>query len=82
MHQDYRGPAMPETLALVFHNFGRKAWPPSCRARTRPVLAFTDDGAADKVSRIAGEGWAANRLALDASGACVLPLAGGHLVTR
>ncbi len=32
-------------------------------------------GTADKVALLAGEGWAANRLDLDASGACVLPLA-------
>ena len=38
------------------------------------VLALVEDGAADKVARLAGEGWAANRLALDAGGASVLPL--------
>ncbi|MGC5412053.1 homoserine kinase, partial [Streptomyces sp. DT225] len=40
------------------------------------VLALAGDGAADKVARLAGEGWAANRLALDAQGASVLPLSG------
>ena len=39
------------------------------------VLALADDGSADKVARLAGEGWAANRLDLDAAGASVLPLA-------
>ncbi|MEU7734451.1 homoserine kinase, partial [Streptomyces griseus] len=39
------------------------------------VLALTEEGSADKVARLAGEGWAANRLALDATGASVLPLA-------
>ena len=39
------------------------------------MLALTEEGSADKVARLAGEGWAANRLALDAAGASVLPLA-------
>lgn len=39
------------------------------------MLALAEDGAADKVAALAGEGWAANRLALDAQGASVLPLA-------
>jgi homoserine kinase len=39
------------------------------------VLALVDADNADKVSHLAGEGWAANRLDLDAHGACVLPLA-------
>lgn len=38
------------------------------------VLALTDDSAADKVARLAGEGWAAHRLGLDGTGASVLPL--------
>jgi homoserine kinase len=77
LHQDYRAPAMPETLALV-HRLRGEGVPAVVSGAGPTVLAFTDEGAADKVSRIAGEGWAANRLALDASGACVLPLAGGQ----
>jgi homoserine kinase len=77
LHQDYRAPAMPETLALV-HRLRNEGVPAVVSGAGPTVLAFTDEGAADKVSRFAGEGWAANRLALDASGACVLPLAGGQ----
>jgi homoserine kinase len=39
------------------------------------VLALADEDSADKVAHLAGEGWAANRLGLDAQGASVLPLA-------
>jgi homoserine kinase len=39
------------------------------------VLALADADSADKVADVAGEGWAANRLELDAQGASVLPLA-------
>jgi homoserine kinase len=77
LHQEYRGPAMPETLALV--NRLRAEGVPAVVSGAGPtVLALTDEGAADKVSRLAGDGWAANRLALDAAGASVLPLAGGQ----
>jgi homoserine kinase len=80
LHQEYRGPAMPETLALV--NRLRAEGVPAVVSGAGPtVLALTDESAgtgADKVSRLAGEGWAANRLALDAAGASVLPLTGGQ----
>jgi homoserine kinase len=77
LHQDYRAPAMPESLALV--NRLRAEGVPAVVSGAGPtVLAFADEGAADKVSRFAGEGWAANRLALDLAGASVLPLAGGQ----
>ncbi|MFD7920046.1 homoserine kinase [Streptomyces sp. NPDC059740] len=75
LHQDYRAPAMPESVALV--NRLRGDGVPAVISGAGPtVLALVEDGAADKVARLAGEGWAANRLALDAAGACVLPLAG------
>jgi homoserine kinase len=77
LHQEYRAPAMPQTLALV--NRLRAEGVPAVVSGAGPtVLALTDAGAADKVSRFVGEDWAANRLDLDTAGASVLPLAGGQ----
>lgn len=73
LHQDYRSPAMPESVALVARL--RADGIPAVISGAGPtVLALVDNGAADKVAQLAGEGWAANRLALDAAGASVLPL--------
>ncbi|WP_431947868.1 homoserine kinase [Actinacidiphila sp. bgisy167] len=77
LHQEYRATAMPESTALV--NRLRGEGVPAVISGAGPtVLALADEGTADKVSRLAGEGWAANRLALDAAGASVLPLAVGQ----
>ncbi|MFJ9915550.1 homoserine kinase [Actinacidiphila glaucinigra] len=77
LHQEYRAPAMPESTALV--NRLRAEGVPAVISGAGPtVLALADEATADKVSRLAGEGWAANRLALDAAGASVLPLAVGQ----
>ncbi|MYX34352.1 MULTISPECIES: homoserine kinase [unclassified Streptomyces] len=77
LHQEYRAPAMPESTALV--NRLRAEGVPAVISGAGPtVLALADEETADKVSRLAGEGWAANRLALDAAGASVLPLAVGQ----
>jgi homoserine kinase len=74
LHQDYRTPAMPESLTLVARL--RMDGVPAVISGAGPtVLALTDGSAADKVLRMAGDGWAAGRLALDAAGASVLPLA-------
>lgn len=74
LHQEYRAPAMPQSVELV--NRLRADGVPAVISGAGPtVLALAEDGAADKVARLAGEGWAANRLALDAAGASVLPLA-------
>jgi homoserine kinase len=74
IHQEYRGPAMPRSVDLV--NRLRADGVPAVISGAGPtVLALTEEGSADKVARLAGEGWAATRLALDASGASVLPLA-------
>ena len=74
LHQDYRTPAMPESLALVARL--RADGVPAVISGAGPtVLALTDGSAADKVLRMAGDGWAAGRLDLDAAGASVLPLA-------
>lgn len=74
LHQEYRAPAMPQSLDLV--NRLRADGVPAVISGAGPtVLALTEDGVADKVARLAGEGWAANRLTFDAAGASVLPLA-------
>ncbi|MGI5445511.1 homoserine kinase [Streptomyces sp. CA-243310] len=73
LHQEYRSPAMPESVALV-GRLRADGIPAVISGAGPTVLALVDNGAADKVARLAGEGWAANRLALDAAGASVLPL--------
>ncbi|MGP3968243.1 homoserine kinase [Streptomyces sp. 6N223] len=75
LHQDYRAPAMPESVDLVGRL--RADGVPAVISGAGPtVLALTEDGEADKVARLAGTGWTANRLELDLAGASVLPLAG------
>ncbi|UCM90506.1 homoserine kinase [Streptomyces marincola] len=75
LHQDYRAPAMPESMDLVGRL--RADGVPAVISGAGPtVLAFAEDGEADKIARLAGDGWTGNRLALDTAGACVLPLAG------
>jgi homoserine kinase len=65
---------MPESVALV--NRLRADGVPAVISGAGPtVLALTEDGTAEKVAALAGEGWAANRLTLDAAGAGVLPMA-------
>ncbi|MET9496767.1 homoserine kinase [Streptomyces sp. NPDC006552] len=73
LHQDYRAPAMPESAALV-ERLRADGVPAMISGAGPTVIALVEDGAADKVARLAGEGWAANRLPLDAGGATVLPL--------
>jgi homoserine kinase len=74
LHQEYRAPAMRESVELV--NRLRTDDVPAVVSGAGPtVLALPEgDGAADKVARLAGEQWTANRLSLDAAGASVLPL--------
>ncbi|MFC7220546.1 homoserine kinase [Streptomyces polyrhachis] len=78
LHQDYRSPAMPESIALV--NRLRADGVAAVVSGAGPtVLALVrEDGAekAEKAAASAGEGWAANRLALDTGGAGILPLGG------
>ncbi|WP_059012068.1 homoserine kinase [Streptomyces specialis] len=75
LHQDYRAPAMPESMDLV--NRLRADGVPAVISGAGPtVLALAEDGEADKIARLAGDGWTANRLALDTVGTCVLPLTG------
>lgn len=75
LHQEYRAPAMKESVALV--NRLRADGVPAVISGAGPtVLALTEGEAADKVAHTAGEEWTANRLELDAAGASVLPLTG------
>lgn len=74
LHQEYRAPAMEDSVRLL-HRLRADGVPAVISGAGPTVLALVEEGTADKVARLAGEGWAANRLALDASGASVLPLA-------
>ena len=71
LHQDYRRPAMPESLALV--DTLRADGVPALVSGAGPtVLAFTDAaGAAGLVARCP-EGWVAHHLRVDTDGARVL----------
>ena len=73
LHQDYRAPAMADSVDLV-HRLRAEQVPAVISGAGPTVLALAEEGAADKVAQLAGEGWAANRLTLDTTGACVLPL--------
>ncbi|KRV49477.1 homoserine kinase [Wenjunlia vitaminophila] len=73
IHQEYRAPAMPHSVALV--TALRDEGVPAVISGAGPtVLAFAEDGTAEKVAALAGDGWAAHRLQLDLTGASVLPL--------
>ncbi|CAM5418286.1 pyridoxal-phosphate dependent enzyme [Streptomyces canarius] len=74
LHQEYRAPAMPESAALV-ERLRADGIPAVISGAGPTVMALADADSADKVSHLAGEGWAANRLDLDVQGASVLPLA-------
>ncbi|MEU4965823.1 homoserine kinase [Streptomyces smyrnaeus] len=74
LHQEYRAPAMTESAELV-GGLRAEGVPAVISGAGPTVLALAaDDGEADKVSRLAGDGWTANRLSLDLAGASVLPL--------
>ncbi|MEV6103847.1 homoserine kinase [Streptomyces sp. NPDC051940] len=75
LHQDYRSPAMPESISLVSRL--RADGVPAVVSGAGPtVLALTTEGSAEKTAESAGPGWAANQLTLDSDGAGILPLAG------
>ncbi|SOD59473.1 homoserine kinase [Streptomyces zhaozhouensis] len=75
LHQDYRAPAMPESMELV-GRLRAEGVPAVISGAGPTVLALADEGQVDKSALLAGEGWTANRLSLDTAGASVLPLAG------
>jgi homoserine kinase len=68
LHQDYRRPAMPESLALV--DALRADGVAAIVSGAGPtVLAFTGASGADALVGRCPEGWAAHRLAVDRDGA-------------
>lgn len=73
LHQEYRAPAMADSVELV-HRLRADGIPAVISGAGPTVLALTGEGQADKTARLAGEGWTANRLSLDLAGAGVLPL--------
>jgi homoserine kinase len=75
IHQEYRAPAMEETLALV-HRLRSDGVPAVVSGAGPTVLALTDEQQAEKIAQLAGEGWAAAKLPVEAGGAAVLPLTG------
>lgn len=74
LHQDYRAPAMTESVELV--NRLRADGVPAVISGAGPTVLALPEGAAaaEKVARLAGADWTANMLELDTSGASVLPL--------
>jgi homoserine kinase len=65
---------MPESAALV-ERLRADGVPAVISGAGPTVMALADAETADKVERLAGAEWAANRLSLDLKGASVLPLA-------
>jgi homoserine kinase len=74
LHQEYRAPAMTESVALM--NRLRADGVPAVISGAGPTVMALPEGAeaAEKVALLAGAEWTANRLELDSSGASVLPL--------
>lgn len=74
LHQEQRGPAMPDTLALV-HRL-REAGVPAVVSGAGPtVLAFTgtsDSASASEVAARCPDGWRVHRLDVERSGAVLL----------
>jgi homoserine kinase len=72
LHQQYRAPAIPRSVALM--DSLRGAGVPAVVSGAGPaVLAFAPNGA--DLSNYAPRGWTAEQVQLDRSGASVLPLA-------
>jgi len=67
LHQEYRRPAMPESLALV-DQLRADGVPAVVSGAGPTVLAFCADGQADAVVRRAPAGWSARPVALDRAG--------------
>ncbi|GAA2472415.1 homoserine kinase [Streptomyces sp. NPDC059506] len=73
LHQEYRAPAMQASADLV-HALRAEGVPAVISGAGPTVLALTDEASADKVVLMADGTWTASRLAIDPSGATVLPL--------
>jgi len=75
LHQRYRAPAMPATAALI--DALRAAGVPAVVSGAGPsALAFVQDGTGPKagdITAIAGPDWQVQPLAIDTSGATILP---------
>jgi len=68
LHQEYREPAMPESIALVRALRGDGV--PAVVSGAGPtVLAFTSDGDVDSVAARCPDGWQLHRLTVDGEGA-------------
>lgn len=70
LHQDYRQPAMPDTLALV-RALRADGLPAVVSGAGPTVLVLTDDGSRDEVATRAPEGWRSFVLDLERDGARV-----------
>ncbi|WP_103528886.1 homoserine kinase [Streptomyces sp. SM12] len=75
LHQEYRAPAMAGSVQLV-GRLRAEGVPAVISGAGPTVLALAGGGDADRIARLAGDGWAANRLELDREGASVLPVTG------
>lgn len=71
LHQEYRRPAMPASLALV-DELRADGVPAIVSGAGPTVLAFTDDSSAAGLLERCPTGWAAHHLAVDRDGARVL----------
>jgi homoserine kinase len=70
LHQDYREPAMPESLTLV-RVLRADGVPATVSGAGPTVLAFTSDGDSAAVAARCPAGWQAHRLAVDREGAVI-----------
>ena len=78
LHQDYREPAMPESLALV-RSLRSDGLPAVVSGAGPTVLVFTDAAGRGDLAQRAPDGWQGLVLSIDRSGALVtLPDEGHH----
>jgi homoserine kinase len=72
LHQDYRGPAMPQSLALV-HELRSAGLPAVISGAGPTVLVLTDASGQDEVARRVPAGWRSLSLEVERTGATVVP---------
>ncbi|WP_110241930.1 homoserine kinase [Nocardioides gilvus] len=70
LHQDYREPAMPESLALI-RQLRADGFPAVVSGAGPTVLALTDLGSVDELIQRSPAGWATRHLLIDQDGARV-----------
>jgi len=73
LHQEYRAPAMPESLDLV-RRLRARGVPAVVSGAGPTVLAFASPATAEQVASAAGAGWEVDQPGMDADGAAVLPV--------